>query len=141
MRYLIALFSIVVLAACSTQDIIQYEYKSTTMLGSRTVTVTQDSVISVYSGRLESNRQARKTTPEEWEALKNSVKDVKLAEIKDLPSPTNKRSTDAAPFGTVYLTTKDSTYKSASFDGYDSHEMLQPLLDVLKEISNSVERE
>ena len=140
MKYFIALFSLVVLAACSNQEIIQYEYKSTTMLGSRTVTVTQDSVISVYSGRIESNRQARKTTPEEWEALKNGVQNVKLEEIKELPSPTNKRSTDAAPFGTIFLTTKDSTYKSASFDGYDSHEMLQPLMDVIKEIANSVSR-
>jgi len=138
MRYLIALLTFVSLAACKTPEIIQYEYKSTTMLGSRKVTVTKDSVISVYNGRMDANRQARKTTPEEWEALKNSANNINLEEIRDLPSPTNRRATDAAPFGSLLLTTKDSTYRSASFDGFDSHEMLQPLMDVMKEIANSV---
>lgn len=132
--------AIAVLTACNTKEIIQYEYKSTTMLGSRTLTITKDSVISSYFGRMEANRQARKTTPEEWEALKNSAKTIKLEEIRDLKSPTNKRATDAAPFGKVMLTTADSTYRSASFDGFDSHEMLKPLMEVIKEIANTVEQ-
>ncbi|MGB1104599.1 MAG: hypothetical protein ACPG21_13365 [Crocinitomicaceae bacterium] len=141
MKRLLMLFAaIAVLTACNTIEIIQYEYKSTTMLGSRTLTITKDSVISSYSGRMEANRQARKTTPEEWEALKNSAKTIKLEEIRDLKSPTNKRATDAAPFGKVLLTTADSTYRSASFDGFDSHEMLKPLMEVIKEIANTVEQ-
>lgn len=139
-RLLMVFAAIAVLTACNTKEIIQYEYKSTTMLGSRTLTITKDSVISSYFGRMEANRQARKTTPEEWEALKNSAKTIKLEEIRDLKSPTNKRATDAAPFGKVMLTTADSTYRSASFDGFDSHEMLKPLMEVIKEIANTVEQ-
>lgn len=140
-RFIMAFSALMILTACNTKEIIRYEYKSTTMLGSRTLTITKDSVISSYSGRIESNRQARKTTAQEWEALKTSANGIKLEEIRDLKSPTNRRATDAAPFGKVMLTTADSTYRSASFDGYESHEMLKPLMEVIKEIANSVDKE
>ena len=81
------------------------------MLGSRTTTITKDSVVTEYNGRMENRRTARATSSEEWLQLKESMKTVKLNDIADLESPTNRRATDAAPFGSVMITTKDSTYR------------------------------
>jgi len=137
MRYLIASLVLAVLVSCKTIEIVQYQYKSTTMLGSRVISISQDSVITEFNGRMETTRTARATTPEEWLQLKQSVKAVKLEEISNLESPTNRRATDAAPFGSVKIVTKDSTYQSASFDGFDAPAPLAPLVDVIKEMSQA----
>jgi len=126
---------LLVLVSCKTVEVVKYEYRSTTMLGSRTVTITQDSIVTAYSGRAEATREARATTPEEWTALKEGMSNVDLKAIASLESPTNKRSTDASPYGMVKISTADSTYQSASFDGYDSHEMLAPLMVEIKKIA------
>ena len=136
MKYILPLVAALVLFSCKTVEIVEYQYRSSTMLGTRTITVTQDSVVTNYNGRSESTHTARATSAEEWLELKASVKNVKLNDIRTLEAPSNKRSTDASPYGSVMLSTKDSTYQSASFDGYVSHSMLLPLMDAIKKISN-----
>lgn len=135
MKNLVGIIGLMVLVSCKTVDIVKYQYKSTTMLGSRTITITQDSVVTEFNGRMESNRTARATSFEEWVQLKESMKSVDLDEIALLESPTNRRATDAAPFGSVLISTKDSTYQSASFDGFDAHIKLTPLMVVIQNIT------
>ncbi len=135
MKYILPLIAALLIVSCKTTDIVKYEYKSTTMLGSRVLTVTQDSVVSAFSGRSEPTRTARATTPEEWHELTASMSAVKLEAIADLESPTNKRATDAAPYGSVKLSTKDSTYHASAFDGYNSHKTLVPLMAVMQKIA------
>ncbi|MFT5822843.1 MAG: hypothetical protein ACI8ZM_004100 [Crocinitomix sp.] len=135
MKYILPVIAAFLIISCKTTDIIKYEYKSTTMLGSRILTVTQDSVVSSFSGRTTPTRSARATSPEEWTELKASATGLKLETISDLESPTNRRATDASPYGSVKLTTKDSTYHSSSFDGYDSHKALLTLTAVMAKIA------
>lgn len=137
MKYIAGIIGLMILMSCKTVEVMQYQYKSTTMLGSRIITITQDSVVTEFNGRIESNRTARATSSDEWMQLKESMKTVKLDEIATLESPTNRRATDAAPFGTVIITTKDSTYQSASFDGFDAHIQLTPLMTVIQKISET----
>lgn len=137
MKFIVACLGLMIMVSCKTADVLQYQYKSTTMLGSRTITITKDSVVTEYMGRMENTRTARATSSEEWLQLKESMKRVKLNDIADLESPTNRRATDAAPFGSVMITTKDSTYRSASFDGFDANEQLLPLLTIIKKISET----
>lgn len=137
MKYILPIIAAFVLLACKTTDVVKYEYRSSTMLGTRTITVTQDSVVTDFNGRIGSNRTARATTPQEWKELEASVKGLNLKEINDLPAPTNKRSTDAAPFGMVKLSTADSTYHSSSFDGFDSHAKLLPLMAIFQKIAKN----
>jgi hypothetical protein len=122
------LFATSLLISCNETDIVSYEYHSTTMMGKTKVIITQDSVITTFNGRGEPTRSARATQSSEWTSLAASLKDVDLSKISTLESPTNKRATDAAPYGTIFVTTKDSTYTSASFDGKNPHEMLMPLM-------------
>lgn len=137
MKFFIAFLGLMIMVSCKTVDVLQYQYKSTTMLGSRTITITKDSVVTEYNGRMENTRTARATSSEEWLQLKESMKTVKLNDIADLQSPTNRRATDAAPFGSVSIATKDSTYQSASFDGFDANEQLLPLVVAIKKISET----
>lgn len=136
MKYILPLIAALLIVSCKTTDIVKYQYKSTTMLGSRVLTVTQDSVVSTFTGRAEPTRVARATTPEEWSELKASVSAVKLGSIADLESPTNKRATDAAPYGSIILSTKDSAYHSSAFDGYNPHASLTPFMAVMQKIAS-----
>ena len=120
--------------ACSTSKVIQYEYRSTTMMGKRALFITQDSVISDYTGRSNSNRVARAITPEEWEAVNKSIKSVKLDDLDSLKGPTNERKTDASPYGLIVVTTADSVYYSATFDGYNAHPKLLPFIEEVKKL-------
>jgi hypothetical protein len=107
------------------------------MLGTRTVSITKDSVVTMFSGRAATKRMSRETTDAEWNELNDGAKTIKLDNIASLESPTNGRQTDAAPYGTVSISTKDSTYKSASFDGFNAHESLAPLMGTIEKIANS----
>ncbi|WP_070137938.1 hypothetical protein [Crocinitomix algicola] len=135
MKYILSIVAAITLLACKTPEIVQYQYKSSTMLGARTITITKDSVITTYKGRTDETYQARATEAEEWEELQTASKTIELENIADLESPTNRRQTDAAPFGSLVLTTKDSTYKSSTFDGFDGHVSIAPVLATIKKIS------
>jgi len=104
------------------------------MMGKTTVSITKDSVITSFNGRGEAKLDVRKTTESEWVDLMKSLAEVDLNKIASLESPTNKRATDAAPYGTIEITTKDSVYTSASFDGKNPHEMLMPVMNEIVEI-------
>lgn len=123
------MFAASLLFSCNETDIVSYEYHSTTMMGKTIVTITQDSVVVSFNGRGEPSHEVRKTQASEWTALAASLEKVDLNKIATLESPTNKRDTDAAPFAKIIVTTKDSVYTSANFDGKNPHEMLMPLMN------------
>ena len=133
---ILILFS-TLLFSCEETDILQFDYQSTTMMGKTVVTVTQDSVVTSFNGRGTPTRTARPTQKSEWLALVNSVKDVDLTKISELESPTNKRATDAAAFGKLTVTTKETTYTSSDFDGKNPHEILMPLMNEIVKIWES----
>jgi len=130
---ILILFS-TILFSCEETDIVQFDYQSTTMMGKTIITVRQDSVITSFVGRGNPTRTARATQNSEWLALVNSLKDVDLTKISTLESPTNKRATDAAPFGTLIVTTKETVFTSSAFDGKNPHEMLMPLMNEMAKI-------
>ena len=122
------------LVSCEETDVVQYEYISSTMMGRTVVTITQDSVVTTFNGRGEPTRNARKTEASEWSALFKSLAEGDLNKMPTVESPTNGRATDRSPYGTLIITTKDSAYTSASFDGKNPHEMLMPLMNEVVKI-------
>src|SRR5687768_16160887 len=124
----------VLLVSCGEDDIVKYEYFSTTMMGKTIVTIRPDSVITTFNGRGTPTRTARATDASEWTALYKSLEGVDLDQIGTLEAPSDKRSTDAAPFGKIIVTTKDSVYISALFDGKNPHEMLMPLMNEIVKV-------
>jgi hypothetical protein len=139
MKRLFILFAAVGLISCKDLDIKKVSYSSATMMGRTQTTVTQDSVVITFNGRGEPTYFARPTKSVEWEGILNSLTDVDLKKIADLEAPSNKRSTDAAPFGMFEITTKDSTYQSNGFDGGNPHEMLKPLMKQIEKIREDSE--
>lgn len=135
MKSLIVLFAVAItFLSCKEMDIKKVEYRSTTMMGKTTVTITADSVVTTFNGRGDATRTSRTLSTGEWNALMESLVKVELSKISSLESPTNKRATDAAPYGTIEITTKDSVYTSASFDGKNPHEMLMPTMQEIIKI-------
>jgi len=125
---------VLTLLSCKELNFTKVEYRSTTMMGKTLVEITQDSVVVSFNGRGEPTRTARKTDSSEWMNLASAMEGVDLNKIATLEAPTNKRATDAAPYGTIIITTKDSSYTSASFDGKNPHEMLMPLMNEIVKI-------
>jgi hypothetical protein len=125
---------VLTLLSCKELNFTKVEYRSTTMMGKTLVEITQDSVVVSFAGRGEPTRTARKTDSSEWMNLASALEGVDLNKIATLEAPTNKRATDAAPYGTILISTKDSTYTSASFDGKNPHEMLMPLMNEIVKI-------
>lgn len=132
--FLLSALSIVICISCKELNFTKVEYRSTTMMGKTLVEITQDSVVVSFTGRGEPTRTARKTDSSEWMNLASAMEGVDLNKIATLEAPTNKRATDAAPYGTIIITTKDSSYTSASFDGKNPHEMLMPLMNEIVKI-------
>lgn len=125
---------VLTMLSCKELNFTKVEYRSTTMMGKTLVEITQDSVVVSFTGRGEPTRTARKTDSSEWMNLASALEGVDLNKIATLEAPTNKRATDAAPYGTIIISTKDSTYTSASFDGKNPHEMLMPLMNEIVKI-------
>lgn len=78
---------------------------------------------------------ARKIEESEWIKIVEKTKSLKLNEIEKLPSPTMNRASDAALHGTLTITTGDDKSYSHGFDDENPHDLLKPLLGIVKEIS------
>jgi hypothetical protein len=128
-------FVAILLTACIESEVVKVEYRSTTMMGRTMVTITKDSVTTSFNGRGEPWSNSRSTTPGEWTDLLKLLSEIKLKDIPTYEAPTNKRDTDAAPFATLFVHTKDSTFESKTFDGYDAHDMLQPTMDQIEKMA------
>jgi len=134
MRYLIILFAALSLSACKELDIKKVEYHSTTMMGKTIIAVTQDSVTVDFNGRGEPSHFARETKSSEWVDLLKSLAEVDLDKISELEAPSNKRASDAAPYGRFVIQGKDKSYTSSDFDGKNPNEVLMPAMKVILQI-------
>ena len=135
MKGLFAAAVLLVLIGCkSSQEIIEYGYSQSNMMGRMTITVTKDSIVKSFVGRGNPSRNAFVTSEQTWADLNKAMENVELKNLGNLQSPTNKRQTDQAPYGKLYFTTKDSTFRSMDFDGTDSHEDLKDVMKVFEDL-------
>lgn len=68
-----------------------------------------------------------------WAKLMIALKDVSLADIDGLQSPTMNRAHDGALHSTIVITFRDGSTVSHSFDDENPHPDLRPLLDAILE--------
>lgn len=139
MKNLFFLALILVFFSCQDLEIQKVSYSSATMMGRTVTTITKDSVVVTFNGRGEPTYSARATTSAEWESIMKSLAEVDLKKIAELEAPSNKRATDAAPFGMFEISTKDSTYQSNGFDGKNPHSMLIPLMEEVLKIQENTQ--
>ena len=134
MRNLVIILLAIVAFSCEETDLKQLEYHSTTMMGRTVTTVTPDSVVVTFEGRTEPTRYARATKPDEWSNILKSLENVEFDKIDELEAPSNRRATDAAPFGKFVFITKKGTFESNGFDGGNPNDMLMPVMKAIEEV-------
>jgi hypothetical protein len=117
------------------------EYTTLTRGYQKHVVISPDSITTKVEGRGEDQSQKRALTKGEWSMLIDCLKNVKLAEIPDLKSPSMKRAYDGALHSTLTLTTKDKKVLSHSFDNEDANEKLLPLMKGVKKLEGEGDKE
>ncbi len=136
MKLVVLPLMMIMFASCAA-DIIKVEFSMSTQMGRTLLAVDADSVIVTFNGRSEPTRYSRAVEDIEWTNVITSLKDVDFNAVATLESPTNKRQVDASPSSSFIFTTKDSSYKSAYFDGHNPHEMLKPLMEAITAIEEN----
>jgi hypothetical protein len=129
---------------CQTeQAVIQIELSKISRGYQEDVRITPDSVHIFMDDKTgqPSVRHSRKVESQEWTRLVQSLDGVLIKSIPSLPSPTMNRAVDAARHSTLTVSTSDGRSYPHGFDDEEPHEVLQPLLKVLREISGPVEKQ
>jgi hypothetical protein len=132
---ILIILSIAIIAmSCKSKKYISFTYSVMTRGFNMEATVTKDSTIIKKSNQKEVSKF--KTDKKVWENLIEQSETVDLNTLPNLESPTNKRQFDGAMFAYLTIVTKDSIYKSASFDAGFPPNTIQPIVDILVEVSN-----
>jgi hypothetical protein len=134
----------IALLSCSKSlaqhEISRIEYTSDTRGFHRQLILTPDSLTSVTEDFRASENPVivrRAISRDEWTSLLSALGGIKPEEIQQLKSPGDKRAYDAAPQGSITITTKDSNSFSHGFDDPDPNEKLKPLIkQLLKLVKN-----
>ncbi|HEY9047075.1 MAG TPA: hypothetical protein VIN08_14320 [Ohtaekwangia sp.] len=121
----------------SPKSVIRIDYTTLTRGYQKQIVLTHDSVTLHVEGREENKDVKRALTKAEWTSLVSALKNVKLAEIPNLPSPSMKRAYDGARHSTITLTTKDQKTLAHAFDNEDAHAKLQPLMKAILKIEEA----
>ncbi len=137
MKKILIVILAVVFLSCNSNKIISYTYSVVTRGYKMEITVSKDSTYIVQTGR-QSLKKSYATDANLWKSLKKNSKEIKLKEISGLESPTNKRQFDGALFASLTIATKDSTYRSNSFDAGHPPAMIKSVVDALVKESEKI---
>lgn len=85
----------------------------------------------------QSKHYASDIDQDQWAELVLSLKDVSLADVDGLQSPTMNRAHDGAVHSTIVITLEDGQSVTHGFDDENPHPDLKPLLDAMLEFKVS----
>lgn len=77
-------------------------------------------------------------SPEKWNELLGTLKEIDLASISQLKAPTQKRLVDAAFHCRILISTKNKKYQTTYFDSGIPMMELKPLYDKIEAIRNAI---
>ena len=116
---LLLLLAVFVATGCGSvlkkdKDIV-IEYQAMTRGSNQEVVLTHDMVqVRTIAGSKEAYTAT--ITTQQWNDVVKDLEEIDLSTIGELKAPTNKRFYDGALIATLTVKTKDSTYRSSSFD-------------------------
>jgi len=115
------------------KDIIKIEFTTSTRGYYKQLTMTKQSITIQQEGRQSENKNPviRKMKKQDWNRLILSLKDVPLAELPLLKSPSSNRASDGARASSIAITTSDGVIWSHEFDNENPHEKLQMLMKAI----------
>jgi len=128
----------------TAKDVKQIEFSTSTRGSYKQVIFTPKEMMISEENRTSSKgeeRKNKKLKSAEWKNLCSTLKEVSIAGIPDLKSPTMKRSFDGARTSTITVSTKDGKTWSHSFDNEDPNEQLQKLMGAISSQSNDIKKE
>lgn len=118
-------------------EITRIEFNSGTRTQRQQVILTPDSIRIIREDFRVDQRPDitdRSMTSREWKALISSLKDVRLSEIKNLQSPSMRRTYDAAAHGSLIITTSNGETYTHGFDDENPHRKLRNLMDQIRRV-------
>lgn len=108
------------------------------------IQITRDSIIITHEKRRTAEPPqifSRKISRGEWNAVVQSLGSLDMNEVGSLESPTNKRAYDGAYHSQFTFRTSQQEYNSPFFDDENPHEKLVPLMQAVRNLANTVEKE
>ena len=113
----------------------ELEYTAFTRGYSELIRATKDSITREEKGHRGNTHTSAPITEDQWNSLVQTLKEVPLEELAQLPSPTNDRQRDAALHAKVSITTNAGNYSSTEFDSNNPPKRLALLVEQLKKLS------
>jgi hypothetical protein len=96
--------------------------------GHRSQTIIQQDSTVEFRGTGELTISKSVTPKKKWNCMVGSIKEYKLADLVNLPSPSNERARDAASAGEVKINTNLREYQCGTFDWKNPPAKLSALL-------------
>lgn len=124
--------------AQTAKDVKQIEFSTSTRGSYKQFIFTPKEMMISEENRTSSKgeeRQNKKLKSSEWKELCGTLKEVSIAGIPELKSPTMKRAYDGARTSTITVTTKDGKTFAHSFDNEDPNEQLKKLMQAISSLS------
>ena len=138
------IFNSILIFSQNNETINEFIFNSDNRGGGKTIIIHADSVFFITMIRTPSKSTTKskaKIQRSDWDKLVNSVSEYKLADLVNLPSPTNRRAGDGAAFSNIYIATAKTKYDSGEFDDYNPNEKLVKLMKVIQEIENTYNKQ
>ena len=111
------------------QSVLQLEYVANTRGFYQKITI-QNQQLYVSKDRDTDKKGAiSKISDADWNALMGYFETIKLAQLADLKSPTEKRFYDGAAIANLKIVYKDKTYETAAFDNGFPPKEIKKLVD------------
>jgi hypothetical protein len=116
----LVLLAVIIATGCASTMLkqskdITIEYQAMTRGSNREVVLTHNTIETrTIAGS--ANGVTSTVSKEEWNDVIAALEKVELTKLADLKAPTNKRFYDGALIATLIVKTKDTTYRSSSFD-------------------------
>ncbi|HIP37097.1 MAG TPA: hypothetical protein EYG85_09615 [Crocinitomix sp.] len=127
----------VISLSCKTNKYISFTYSVVTRGFKLETVITKETTTITQQGST-SKSKTIKTDKTLWKFLVNETSKIDLNGISTLEAPTNKRHIDAAMFASLTIATKDSIYRSNSFDAGHPPSTIKTVVDALVKESEKI---
>ncbi len=135
----ICFLALVTTKTCSQEGVSKIEYQATSRGFYYKVVVNANNV--TVTPKRESNSITKKCKAKSWKKLETIVNEIKLKEIKNLKAPSEKSHYDGAASAHITIVKNGNTYISNNFDHGNPPEVLQPLVNQILSLAESIDNQ
>ena len=140
MKHLIGLFVLILAGSCpqKTEVSLSITYKAATR-GANFECVINQRHLETRSVGLDKKVGERILTPQEWKDITETINQIWLQDIPDLRPPSNNSTLDRDLIASLKIVKDNQIYESPSFDAGNPPIELQPLINKIQALAETVE--